>query len=76
MTLLPEYKEYKSLPFYKTPSIGIQSLVPTLEQSGVDLLESMLRYDATKRINAQAARHHEYFDELPLSIKVLNDDMS
>jgi len=54
----------------------MQSLVPTLERSGVELLESMLRYDASSRINAQAARHHYYFDDLPLCIKAENDDMS
>ena len=51
-------------------------IVPSLERSGVDLLESMLRFDASARINAQAARHHYYFDELPMCLKAENDDMS
>ena len=57
-------------------TLGMQSIVPSLERSGVDLLESMLRFDASARINAQAARHHYYFDELHMCLKDENDDMS
>ena len=40
-----------------------------LDEAGLDLLQSMLRYDPAKRISAQDARNHRYFADLPDSLK-------
>lgn len=70
---LPDWKS--TFTVYEAPST-LQHLVPTLEQSGVQLLEAMLIYDPLKRITAQDARHHEYFNDLSEAIKRVGDDMS
>lgn len=36
-----------------------------ISEQGLDLIEQMLRYDPKKRISAEAALKHPYFDELP-----------
>lgn len=71
---LPDWKE--SFPKYPSPEGGLQSLVPKLDAIGVQLLESMLIYDPARRITAQDARHHEFFDSLPESLKIVGNDMS
>ncbi|KAI5066975.1 hypothetical protein GOP47_0017503 [Adiantum capillus-veneris] len=45
----------------------IDKVVPNLDEQGVDLLSSMLRYDPTQRISAKAAMAHPFFDELDKS---------
>lgn len=64
---------YKSQ--YLCSSGGLrQQLAPSLNQSGLELLEAMLLYDTTKRITAQEARHHPYFNTLPESLRVEIDE--
>lgn len=60
---LPEYSP-DLLPRYPQPRNGIQTLVPTLDSSGVDLLSRMLQYDPAKRITAQKALEHPFFYDL------------
>ena len=70
---LPDYKS--TFTVYEAPT-SMQSLVPSLEPSGVNLLEAMLIYDPAKRISAQEARHHEFFNDLAETIKRVGDDMT
>jgi len=60
------------LPNYKTTfphwrSTDIARSVPGLDANGCDLLSKMLAYDPAKRISAQAAMKHPYFDNLDQS---------
>ena len=57
---LPEYS-MGSFPQYPPPR-SISSLVPSLDINGVDLLTKMLRYDPAKRITAQEALEHPFFN--------------
>jgi cyclin-dependent kinase len=70
---LPDWKD--NFPVYPEPH-SLQSLVPKLEGSGVDLLTQMLVYDPTKRITAQDARSHPFFDSIPASLRIAGSDMS
>jgi cyclin-dependent kinase len=56
---LPEY--YPDMPPYPPPRGGLSALVPRLNPIGIDLLSRMLQYDPARRITAQAALEHEYF---------------
>ncbi|CAG2182860.1 unnamed protein product [Oppiella nova] len=60
VTQLPDYKQ--SFPSWKKNIMP--SLMPNTEQSGIDLLQSMLIYDPHKRISAKAALKHPYFSDL------------
>lgn len=60
---LPEYSP-DVLPQYPPPRNGIGSLVPSLNEKGVDLLSRMLQYDPAKRITAQKALEHPFFFDL------------
>ena len=60
---LPEYSP-DHFPPYPPPRGGLQSLVPALDAAGVDLLSNMLQYDPSRRISAQAALEHPFFDEM------------
>jgi serine/threonine protein kinase len=60
---LPEYAP-DQYPPYPPPRGGLASLVPTLDVSGVDLLNKMLQYDPARRITAQAALEHYFFAEM------------
>lgn len=57
VTSLPDYKQ--TFPVW--PAEPIQSIVPTLEESGVDLLAQMMYYEPSRRISAKAALKHPYF---------------
>jgi len=57
---LPEYSPDR-FPPYPPPRGGLASLVPTLNEAGVDLLNVMLQYDPSRRITAQAALQHHFF---------------
>mmetsp|Transcript_30864 Transcript_30864/g.47290 ORF Transcript_30864/g.47290 Transcript_30864/m.47290 type:complete len:299 (+) Transcript_30864:242-1138(+) len=59
---LPEYTP--DLPPYPPPRGGLASLVPTLDVVGLDLLGNMLQYDPSRRVTAQAALEHAFFDDL------------
>jgi cyclin-dependent kinase len=71
---LPDYKP-DTYGIYKAPS-SLHSLVPTLEDTGVKLLQGMLTYNPSMRITAQDARHHTFFNDLPESLKKVGNDMS
>lgn len=63
---LPEYKS--DFPIYSDhPTVA--ELVPSLDPTGVDLLETMLQYDPVKRITASDAMKHPYFDDLSDALK-------
>ncbi|KAK1393476.1 cell division control protein 2-like [Heracleum sosnowskyi] len=49
-----EYPQWKPQP--------LSSAVPHLDESGLDLLNKMLRYEPSKRISAKEAMEHPYFD--------------
>lgn len=70
---LPDWKS--TFTVYPGPST-LQGLVPTLDAQGVALLEAMLVYDPARRISAQDARHHDYFNDLSDTIKRVGDDMT
>ncbi|CAI7840748.1 unnamed protein product [Closterium sp. NIES-53] len=57
---LPDYKTS----FPQWTSKDHQSIVPTLEKSGIDLLSKMLCLDPSKRVTAREALEHEYFRDL------------
>eukprot|EP00957_Ditylum_brightwellii_P099419 7573242-Ditylum_brightwellii.AAC.1 len=40
------------------------SLVPTLDENGVDLVTKMLQYDPARRITAQDALKHPFFYDM------------
>uniref|UniRef100_A0A7S4A996 Cyclin-dependent kinase 2 homolog n=1 Tax=Pseudo-nitzschia australis TaxID=44445 RepID=A0A7S4A996_9STRA len=61
---LPEYSPDRFPPY--PPPRGGSSLVPTLDSSGVDLLNHMLQYDPSRRITAQAALQHPFFADMKL----------
>lgn len=63
---LPEYRD--NFPVYPSPE-SLHSLVPKLDDVGVELLSKMLEYDPAKRISAASARQHAFFDELPESLR-------
>lgn len=73
VTELPEWKD--TFTRYSPPE-DLQHLVPNLSSSGVDLLQRMLIYDPTKRITAQEARQHDYFIDIPESLRRSGADMS
>ena len=70
---LPDWRS--DFPIYPAPE-SLQQLAPNLEAQGVELLQSMLVYDPTRRVTAQEARIHPYFDDLPEALKQVGNDMS
>lgn len=64
VTSLKAYK--KTFPCWKRNIC--RSLVPQLDEIGLDLLEKMLIYDPVKRLNAKTAVIHPYFDNLDKSV--------
>lgn len=60
VTSLPDFKST----FPRWPSKDLASVVPNLEPAGLDLLNSMLCLDPTKRITARSAVEHEYFKDI------------
>eukprot|EP00808_Paulinella_micropora_P023003 g8007.t1 len=57
---LPGYR--KDFPIFKRKRL--RDLLPRLEDNGIALLEAMLHHDPKKRISAEMATRHPYFDEL------------
>ncbi|KAM7267858.1 hypothetical protein ACFE04_010024 [Oxalis oulophora] len=60
VTSMPDYKSA----FPKWPSKNLESLVPTLDPLGIDLLTKMLAMDPSKRITARSALEHDYFKDI------------
>ena len=63
MVDLPEYPSSGSLPQYPKPDT-IGSILPTLDAVGVDLFAKMVQFDPQKRITAQDALGHPFFDDM------------
>ncbi|KAG1221440.1 hypothetical protein G6F35_005989 [Rhizopus arrhizus] len=57
---LPEYKR----DFEIFPKISLKTILPKLDELGIDLLKRLLEYPPEKRITASDALQHPYFDEL------------
>ncbi|KAJ2392467.1 hypothetical protein GGI23_005211 [Coemansia sp. RSA 2559] len=57
---LPDWK--RNFPIY--PGVGLEPLLPKLSTKGIDLLKRLLEYAPEKRISAEQALSHPYFDEL------------
>lgn len=51
-------------PLPVTVKSGLQDMVPSLDQMGLDLLSQMLRYEPQHRITARAAVQHPYFNDI------------
>jgi cyclin-dependent kinase len=60
---LPDYAP-DQFPPYPPPRGGLASLCPTLDPLGVDLLGKMIQYDPSRRVSAQAALEHPFFQEM------------
>ncbi|KAI8919738.1 kinase-like domain-containing protein [Entophlyctis helioformis] len=58
---LPEYKS--DFPIY-APS-RLEAILPKLSSEGIDLLKSMIEFQPEKRISAEAALTHPYFQDIP-----------
>jgi len=65
---LPEYKP--DFTIYPRPD-SLAQLVEGLDHRGCDLLQKMLEYDPARRISAQDAMSHPYFDDLAPAVKQL-----
>jgi len=65
ITELPDWKP--DFPVYEQQPWD--SIVPTLDPPGVDLLEKLLQYYPEKRIAGRAAMDHDYFRGLPEAVK-------
>lgn len=60
MAELPEYKvELFQMPYPPPPTL--ESIVPTLDAVGVDLLKMMIEYVPEKRISAERALQRKFF---------------
>ncbi|KAJ1965240.1 cyclin-dependent kinase 5 [Dipsacomyces acuminosporus] len=57
---LPEWKP--NFPVYS--SVALEPLLPKLSAKGIDLLKRLLEYAPERRISAEQALLHPYFDEL------------
>eukprot|EP00013_Stygamoeba_regulata_P006596 CAMPEP_0177641270 /NCGR_PEP_ID=MMETSP0447-20121125/6976_1 /TAXON_ID=0 /ORGANISM="Stygamoeba regulata, Strain BSH-02190019" /LENGTH=306 /DNA_ID=CAMNT_0019143375 /DNA_START=97 /DNA_END=1017 /DNA_ORIENTATION=+ len=57
---LPDYR--KDFPVY--PAHPITTIVPGLDEAGYDLISQMLQYDPAKRITAEKALKHKYFQDV------------
>lgn len=57
---LPDYKPV----FPKWPQRSVAKLCPTLDADGLDLLQRLFAYDASRRISAREAKQHPYFEPL------------
>jgi cyclin-dependent kinase len=56
---LPDYKA----DFPVHPARNLADIVPTLGDKGLALITDLLQYDPNKRISAQAALNHPYFED-------------
>jgi len=60
VTQLPDFKA--TFPSWTT--LNLKTSMKKMESAGIELLESMLVYDPSKRISAKKALLHPYFDDL------------
>jgi len=66
MVDLPEYKKKT---FQRYPGLKLNKVVRRLSKSGLDLLSQMLQFDPAKRISAESALLHPYFQDLKSASK-------
>lgn len=69
-------REFRSLNIPAYPGRDLKTLVPRLEDRGIDILRSFLKCNPSYRISAQDAMSHQYFDDLPQAIHSLPDNKS
>jgi cyclin-dependent kinase len=60
LSQLPEYKS----DFPSLPPVQLSTLIPKLDDHGIDLLSRLLVYDPDQRLDADAALHHAYFSDV------------
>jgi len=65
MVELPEYKG--DYPTYEAQPLS--RVCPSLDETGLSLLQSMLRYEPASRISAKQAMAHAFFDDLDAAFK-------
>lgn len=65
MAELPDFKDN----FPKYPAQKFSKIARRLDKTGLDLLSRMLQYDPDKRVSAEAAMKHPYFQGLKLRKK-------
>jgi cyclin-dependent kinase len=70
---LPDWKA--DFHVYESPT-SLKFLAPRLDDLGLDLMKRMLIYDPSNRITAQEARQHEYFNDIPDSLRKIGDNMT
>jgi len=63
--------EWNAENFEQHPEDSLAKFVPKLDNEGLDLLTSMLQLDPEKRISANDALNHPYFNDLQKSTKDL-----
>ena len=68
MVDLPEYKAS----FTQYPAQSFKKLVRKLDPLGLDLLTRMLQYDPNKRLSAEQAMKHPYFNDLKAQSAAMN----
>jgi len=63
-----DWSEMVKLPLYRADMPAyppkLKEVLPRLDKNGIDLLVQMLRYDPKKRVTAEQAMKHPYFDDL------------
>ncbi len=72
---ITELPEWRPFPNYPAPE-SIKSLVPLLDDDGIELLQSMLDYDPHRRISAREAREHRFFHDLPDTIRIVGNNLA
>jgi cyclin-dependent kinase 2 len=60
VTKLKEYK--RSFPNWQP--VNFRSILPQLDEAGIDLLERMLKYVPSERITAREAVEHPFFNNV------------
>jgi cyclin-dependent kinase len=60
ITALPDYKP----DFQQYKAQSWKQICPTLDDQGLDLLSKLMQYDPAKRVSAEMALKHPYFDDL------------
>lgn len=69
LTALPDYVE-GAFPEYPAPE-SLHALVPSLDERGVDLFTGFMQYDPARRISAEAALEHPFFEGVAEELRAL-----
>ena len=51
------------------PQVNLADFLKTTDDNLIDLISKMLQYDPMKRLNAQDALKHPFFDNIPKQIR-------